>query len=122
LRRIYYLFDENNHPVVTVGVFKEENGIPFARTIAVYGNGESHPINKEQARNMVNERFDNAESILRRPGYENHIFAKRVNSIYDRIYMSPKNDNRDNPDSVLQKIDLRAEPTNFEKYLMKIKD
>jgi hypothetical protein len=124
MKRIYYLYDEGNQPIVTVGIFKDENNIEFARTIAVYGDGESNPVNKGLARKAVNERFDRAEEILRRKDYINEIFPRRVNSIYDRIGFVERNQDRDIDELLdtltLLKIDLKAKPTGFEKHLLKI--
>lgn len=124
MRRIYYLYDDGNRPIVTVGIFKDENKIKFARTIAVYGDGESNPINKGLARKAVNERFDRAEEILRRKDYVNEIYPRRVDDIYDRVGFVKRNQDRDVDELLdtltLLKIDLKAKLTDFEKYLLKI--
>jgi len=124
MRRVYYLYDEGNHPIVTVGVFSNENGVKFARTISVYGEGEIHPLNKKQGFKMVNARFDNAVKIMSREGYINEIFPRRADDIMDRLFGNDRNENRNYEDLFeapeVKKIDLEATPTDFEKYLCKL--
>lgn len=127
MRRIYYLYDGGNHPIVTVGIFKDENGVAFARTLSVYGEGESRPLNKEQARNTVNDRFDNAAKILKRDSYVNEIYPRRVEDLYFRLPVnSEKNKGRDVDTLVgaveksILKIDLNATPTDFERHLLQM--
>ena len=123
MKRIYYLYDDGNQPIVTVGIFKDEKGIAFARTLAIYGDGESNPVSKGLARKAVNERFDRAEEILRRRDYINEIYPRRVDAIYDRIGSVERNQGRDIDELLdtltLLKIDLKAKPTDFEKSLFK---
>lgn len=129
MQRIYYLHDGDNHPIVTIGVFKDEKGIAFARTISIYGEGEDRPINKAQARDIVTGRFENAKEILKRTSYINEIYPRRVEDIFFRLAGGPKNTNKGRDDlfgdpatdgkSVL-KIDLNAEPTLFERHLFKM--
>ena len=119
MKRIYYLHDEDNHPIVTVGVFKDEGGVSFARTISVYGEGENRPLNKAQARDIVTSRFENAWEILKRDSYVNEIYPRRVEDIYYRL-TNVRNTSKGIEtlfgDSVaagqsLLKIDLEADPT-----------
>jgi hypothetical protein len=125
MKRIYYLYDEGNQPIVTVGIFKDEKGFSFARTLSIYGEGETLPLNKGQARNIVDSRFENAASILDRSTYTNEIYPRRVKNLFCRL-ISIKNNNRcvndlfGNAEKSLLKIDLNAEPTDFEKYLLRI--
>jgi hypothetical protein len=128
MKRIYYLHDQGNHPIVTVGVFKDEKGIDFARTISVYGEGEDRPLNKAQARDIVTTRFENAEEILKRDSYVNEIYPRRVEDIYYRL-SNVRNTSKGVEilfgDSVaaqqsILKIDLEAVPTDFEKHLLRI--
>jgi hypothetical protein len=128
MKRIYYLHDESNHPIVTIGVFKDEGGIPFARTISVYGEGENRPLNKAQARDIVITRFENAEEILKRDSYVNEIYPRRVENIYYRL-TNLRNQSKGLEDlfaepvateQSLLKIDLEAVPTDFEKHLLRI--
>jgi CRISPR/Cas system-associated protein Csm6 len=125
MKRIYYLYDAGNQPIVTVGIFKDEKGFSFARTLSIYGEGESNPLNKEQARNIVDSRFENAAEILDRRSYTNEIYPRRVENLYYRL-ISIKNKNRCVNDlfrtaqKPFLKIDLNAVPTDFEKYLLKI--
>ena len=134
MKRIYYLYGEGNHPIVTVGVFKDEKGIAFARTLSIYGKGESHPLSKEQARSIVNDRFENAKEILGRvdredeTDYINEIYPRRVEDLYFRLNSS-KNENR-NVDILIGdpyqagvgilKINLNAIPTPFERHLLQM--
>ncbi len=125
MKRIYYLYDEGNQPIVTVGVFKDEKGIAFARTLSIYGEGETLPLNKGQARNIVDSRFENAASILDRSTYTNEIYPRRVKNLFCRL-ISIKNKDRcvndlfGNAKNSILKIDLDAVPTDFEKYLLKV--
>jgi hypothetical protein len=125
MKRIYYLYDVGNQPIVTVGIFKDEKGFSFARTLSIYGEGETNPLNKGQARNTVDSRFENAAEILDRPAYTNEIYPRRVENLYYRL-ISMKNENRcvndlfRSDEKPLLKIDLNAVPTNFEKYLLRI--
>ncbi len=141
MKRIYYLYDVGNQPIVTVGIFKDEKGIAFARTLSIYGEGETNPLNKEQARDIVDSRFENAAEILDRPAYTNEIYPRRVENLFYRLVSSEKeikrvingkkvkkNVNQSRSinelfgpaDKPLLKIDLNAVPTDFEKYLLKI--
>jgi hypothetical protein len=128
MKRIYYLYDVANHPIVTIGVFKDEGGIDFARTISVYGEGENSPLNKAQARDIVTTRFENAEEILKRTSYVNEIYPRRVEDIYYRL-TNVRNSSKGVEDlfgdpadagQSLLKIDLEAVPTDFEKHLLRI--
>lgn len=126
MRRVYYLYDVDNHPIVTVGAFADENGVKFARTISIYGEGEVNSLNKKQGFKMVNERFDNAAKITSRPGYVNEIFPRRVEDLYDRLCFNHRNLGRGLDDlfgeaeASFKKIDLKAIPTEFERYLFKM--
>ena len=134
MKRIYYLYDEGNHPIVTVGIFKDEKGIAFARTLSIYGEGETRSLNKRQAKNTVEDRFERAEEILGRvgrknvPDYINEIFPRRVGDLYFRLD-SAKNKNRDVEELIgdawqnggpILKINLEAIPTSFERYLLQM--
>jgi hypothetical protein len=124
MKRIYYLHDEGGHPIVTIGVFKDENKVAFARTISIYGEGEVHPLSKKQARNTVIARFENAKKILERESYVNELYPKRVRGLYSRLVKNERNEMRDIKDlfpleGPLLKIDLNAVPTDFEKHLLK---
>ncbi|MCK4826611.1 hypothetical protein KA005_63300 [bacterium] len=127
MKRIYYLYDGGNQPIVTVGIFKDEKGIAFARTLSIYGEGEINPLNKGQARSIVDDRFENAKEILKRASYINEIYPRRVEDLYYRL-ISPKNENRNVEeifgivDEPILKIDLEATLTKFEKHLLKIDD
>ncbi len=141
MRKIYYLYDEGNQPIVTVGIFKDEKGIAFARTLSIYGEGETHPLNKGQARGIVDSRFENAAEILKRPTYTNEIYPRRIENLFYRLVSSTKEfkfvvDGKEITKNVnesrcindlfgavarpLLKIDLSAVPTDFEKSLFKI--
>ena len=136
MKRIYYLHDDGNHPVVTIGVFKDEGvlfqntryEIDFARTISIYGEGETHPLNKAQARDIVTARFENAFEILERDSYVNEIYPRRVEDIYFRL-TNVRNSSKGIEDlfgdpveagQSFLKIDLEAVPTDFEKHLLRI--
>jgi hypothetical protein len=134
MRRIYYLYGEGNHPIVTVGIFKDEKGVAFARTLSVYGEGETRPLDKRQAQNAVIARFENSNQILGRvgrentPDYVNEIFPSRLKNLRKRL-TSEKNEKRDVDTLIgkpikdkhpILKIDLNATPTDFERYLLKM--
>ncbi len=125
MKRIYYFYNAGNQPIVTVGIFKDEKGIAFARTLSIYGEGETHPLNKGQARDIVDSRFENAANILDRPSYTNEIYPRRAENLFYRL-ISMKNKNRcvndlfRTTEKPLLKIDLNAVPTDFEKHLLKI--
>lgn len=141
MKRIYYLYDVGNQPIVTVGIFKDEKRIAFARTLSIYGEGETNPLNKGQARGIVDSRFENAAEILNRPSYTNEIYPRRIENLFYRLISSKKEfklivDGKEVKKNVnesrcindlfgaiakpLLKIDLNAIPTDFEKSLFKM--
>lgn len=78
MKKFYFIHDNDRKPILTIGLFVNENGIDKARVLTVYGNSETTPLSKTQAINTVENRFKDANEILERPKFNNFIPQKKL--------------------------------------------
>ena len=104
--KIYYLRDNENIPVIAVGLFQKEDGDSIMRAIAIRSNKDN--CSKKKARELIYIRLKKSRNI-----FPSAIIDKALARLSDKEYSKIQ----PNTNIIYQKVDLDVELTPFECYI-----